>query len=101
MSATKTATKISQSKPKKPDLFEVLLLNDDYTSMEFVVEILQRFFAKNQAAAQEIMLKIHTDGEGVCGRYAYDIAKTKATQVTTFSRANQQPLQCEIRALTV
>lgn len=101
MSVSITITQTIRSKPKKPDLYQVLLLNDDYTSMEFVVEVLKRFFAKSEQAAQKIMLTIHDSGEGVCGHYSNDIAKTKVAQVLDFARANEQPLKCEIKALEV
>ena len=84
---------------KKPKRFEVILLNDDYTTMEFVIEVLKRFFKKNDLAAEAIMLKIHIDGEGVCGTYSYDIAQTKVNQVIDFSRQNDQPLMCVLREL--
>lgn len=94
------ATHIS-SKPKtlKPKRFQVLLLNDDYTLMDFVIKVLRRFFAKDSESAEAIMLKIHTEGEGVCGVYGYDIAHTKVSQVTDFAKQNQQPLRCVIRQL--
>jgi len=84
---------------KKPKRFEVILLNDDYTTMEFVIEVLKRFFKKNDLAAEAIMLKIHIDGEGVCGMYSYDIAQTKINQVIDFARKNDQPLMCVLREL--
>ena len=84
---------------KKPKRFEVILLNDDYTTMEFVIEVLKRFFKKNDLAAEAIMLKIHIDGEGVCGTYSYDIAQTKVNQVIDFARKNDQPLMCVLREL--
>ncbi|MCS5592902.1 MAG: ATP-dependent Clp protease adapter ClpS [Gammaproteobacteria bacterium] len=84
---------------KKPKRFEVILLNDDYTTMEFVIEVLKRFFQKNDLAAEAIMLKIHIDGEGVCGTYSYDIAQTKVNQVIDFARQNDQPLMCVLREL--
>jgi len=84
---------------KKPKRFEVILLNDDYTTMEFVIEVLKRFFKKNDLAAEAIMLKIHIDGEGVCGTYSYDIAQTKVNQVIDFARTNDQPLMCVLREL--
>lgn len=95
-----TLTKTAKPKLKKPNRFQVLLLNDDYTAMEFVVEILMRFFAKNEEQAQAIMLKIHTEGEGVCGIFSHDVAQTKITQVINFSRTNEQPLMCVIRELS-
>ena len=84
---------------KKPKRFEVILLNDDYTTMEFGIEVLKRFFKKNDLAAEAIMLKIHIDGEGVCGTYSYDIAQTKVNQVIDFARTNDQPLMCVLREL--
>jgi ATP-dependent Clp protease adaptor protein ClpS len=84
---------------KKPKRFEVILLNDDYTTMEFVIKVLKRFFNKNDLAAEAIMLKIHIDGEGVCATYSYDIAQTKVNQVIDFARKNDQPLMCVLREL--
>ena len=78
----------------------MLLLNDDYSTMEFVVEVIKRFFSKSEEAAQAIMLKIHLEGEGVCGTYSHDVAQTKVSQVTDFSRKNEQPLMCVIRELS-
>jgi len=88
---------ISKETFKKPSIFEVLLLNDDYTTMEFVVEVLRRFFSKSNDAAHALMLKIHIEGEAVCGAYSHDIAQTKVSQVIDFSRKNDQPLMCIIR----
>ena len=85
-------TQITKPKLEKPKRFQVLLLNDDYTTMEFVVEVLMRFFSKNEESANAIMIKIHVDGEGICGTYSHDIAQTKVTQVTDFARNNEQPL---------
>jgi ATP-dependent Clp protease adaptor protein ClpS len=96
----KTLTQISKSKLKKPSRFQVLLLNDDYSAMEFVVEVIKRFFSKSEEAAQAIMLKVHIEGEGVCGTYSHDVAQTKVSQVTDFSRKNEQPLMCVIRELS-
>ena len=92
-------SKISQQKLKIPKKFEVILLNDDYTTMEFVVEVLRQFFHKEFQAAEAIMLKIHIDGEAVCGTYSYDVAQTKVTQVIDYSRQNEQPLMCVLREL--
>ena len=89
--------KSSKQKLKKPNRFEVLLLNDDYTSMEFVVEVIKRFFQKEFIAAEAIMLKIHIDGEAVCGTYSFDVAQTKVSQVIEYSRNNDQPLMSVIR----
>ena len=88
---------VTKNKTKKPNLFQVLLLNDDYTTMEFVVEVLRRFFGKSNDAAYALMLKIHIEGEAVCGVYSHDVAQTKVSQVIDFSRKNDQPLMCVIR----
>jgi len=90
-------SKTSKQKLKSPNRFDVILLNDDYTSMEFVVEILKRFFHKEFSAAEAIMLKIHIDGEAVCGTYSYDVAQTKVSQVIAYSRKNEQPLMSVLR----
>ena len=81
-------------KTKKPSLYKVLLLNDDYTPMEFVVHILERFFAKQHEEAVEIMLHVHQRGVGVCGVYTFEVAETKVTQVIELARRHQHPLQC-------
>ena len=83
-------------KTKKPAMYKVLMLNDDYTPMEFVVHILQRFFSKNQQEATRIMLHVHKRGVGVCGVYTYEVAETKVTQVMDFARQHQHPLQCTL-----
>ena len=90
---------VTKNKTKKPNLFQVLLLNDDYTTMEFVVEVLRRFFNKPTNAAHSLMLKIHIEGEAICGIYSFDVAQTKVTQVTEFSRKNNQPLMSVIKEL--
>ncbi|MDS4012987.1 MAG: ATP-dependent Clp protease adapter ClpS [Candidatus Accumulibacter sp.] len=77
-----------------PPLYRVVLLNDDFTPMDFVVTVLQRFFAMNREQATRIMLKVHTEGRGVCGTYPRDVAATKVEQVTAFARSNQHPLAC-------
>ena len=87
----------SKKKLKTPKQFEVILLNDDYTTMKFVVEVLRQFFQKEFRAAEAIMLKIHIDGEAVCGTYSYDVAQTKVSQVIDYSRQNEQPLMCVLR----
>ena len=92
---TGIATK-SRSKTKKPAMYKVLLLNDDYTPMEFVVHILERFFGKQGEEAVKIMLHVHQKGVGVCGIYTYEIAETKVTQVVDYARENQHPLQCTL-----
>lgn len=84
----------TRPKTKKPSMYKVLLLNDDYTPMEFVVHVLERFFNKNRAEATDIMLHVHRRGVGLCGVYTYELAETKVAQVMDFARANEQPLQC-------
>ena len=84
----------TQVKTKKPSMYRVLLLNDDYTPMEFVVHVLERFFNKSREAATEIMLHVHHRGVGVCGVYTYEVAETKVTQTIDFARRHQHPLQC-------
>jgi ATP-dependent Clp protease adaptor protein ClpS len=79
---------------KPPPLFKVLLLNDDYTPMEFVVSVLQRFFSKSREQALQIMLQVHNEGVGVCGVYPHDVAETKVQQVVVLAREHQHPLQC-------
>ncbi len=93
------ASKTSKQNLKMPNRFEVILLNDDYTTMEFVVEVLRRFFHKEFKVAETIMLKIHIDGKAVCGTYSYDVAQSKVTQVIDYSRKNEQPLMCVLREL--
>lgn len=84
----------TRAKTQKPGLYKVLLLNDDYTPMEFVIHILERFFNKNKHEATDIMLHVHRRGVGLCGVFTYEIAETKVNQVMDFARANEQPLQC-------
>jgi len=79
---------------KRPNLYRVLILNDDYTPMEFVVHVLERFFSKDREAATQIMLHVHTTGIGECGVFTYEVAETKVTQVMDFARKHQHPLQC-------
>ena len=81
-------------KTKPPQMHQVVLLNDDYTPMEFVVEVIQEFFNKDRETATQIMLKIHLDGKGVCGVFSKDVAATKVDQVTEAARKNGHPLQC-------
>ena len=87
---------ISKTKPqtKRPSLYRVLILNDDYTPMEFVVQVLEKFFGKDHEAATRIMLHVHHHGIGECGVYTYEVAETKVTQVMDFARKHQHPLQC-------
>jgi ATP-dependent Clp protease adaptor protein ClpS len=89
---------LQESKPelKKPPLFKVILLNDDYTPMDFVVEVLETYFRMNLEQATHVMLMVHTRGKGVCGVYTRDIAETKSAQVNQYARENQHPLLCEI-----
>ena len=84
----------TRPKTKKPSLYKVLLLNDDYTPMEFVVHILENIFSKNREDAIEVMLHVHRHGVGVCGLFTFEVAETKVTQVIEFARRHQHPLQC-------
>ncbi len=84
----------TKPKTKTPSMYKVLMLNDDYTPMEFVVHVLERFFHKNREEATHIMLHVHRRGVGVCGIYTYDVAETKVVQVIDFTRRHQHPLQC-------
>ena len=84
----------TRPKTKKPSLYRVLLLNDDYTPMEFVVLVLQKYFGKGREDAQHIMLMVHHKGSGICGVYTYEVAETKVTQVIDFARQHGHPLQC-------
>lgn len=83
-----------RSKLQPPPMFKVMLLNDDFTPMEFVVLVLQKFFAMTRERATQVMLKVHREGIGVCGVYPHDIANTKVQQVAAFARRHQHPLQC-------
>jgi ATP-dependent Clp protease adaptor protein ClpS len=87
-----------KSKLKRPPLYKVVLVNDDYTPMEFVVEVLERFFSMNREKATQIMLHVHTRGKGVCGIYTRDVAETKVAQVNEYSRTHQHPLLCAMEA---
>ena len=86
----------TRAKPKKPSQFRVLMLNDDYTPMEFVVIVLKRFFHMDLEQATRVMLHVHQKGVGVCGVFPYEIAETKVNQVMDFARKNQHPLQCTL-----
>lgn len=86
----------AKPKTKKPSMYKVLMLNDDYTPMEFVVHILERFFGKSRDEATRIMLHVHRRGVGVCGVYTYEVAESKVTQVMDFARQHQHPLQCTL-----
>lgn len=91
---------LEESKPKlkRPPLYKVVLLNDDYTPMEFVVDVLIRFFAMDHDRATQVMLHVHTRGKGVCGVYTREIAETKMNLVNNYSRENEHPLQCSMEA---
>lgn len=84
----------TRTKTKKPSLYRVLLLNDDFTPMEFVIMILEKFFSKSREQATQIMLHVHNNGVGECGIYTYEVAETKVTQVMDYAQKNQHPLQC-------
>jgi len=86
----------TRPKTRKPAMYKVLMLNDDYTPMEFVVHVLERFFQKTREEATRIMLHVHRRGVGVCGAFTYEVAETKVTQVMDLARQNQHPLQCTI-----
>jgi ATP-dependent Clp protease adaptor protein ClpS len=86
----------TRTKTKKPSMYKVLMLNDDYTPMEFVVHVLERFFSKSREEATQIMLHVHRRGVGICGVFTYEVAETKVTQVTEFARRNQHPLRCTL-----
>ena len=90
------AAVVTETKPKlqRPSLYRVLILNDDYTPMEFVIYVLERFFQKDREAATRIMLHVHNHGVGECGVYTFEVAETKVTQVMDFARQHQHPLQC-------
>lgn len=83
-----------RAKTKPPSLFNVVLLNDDFTPMEFVVQVLQQFFSLEREAATRVMLQVHTEGRGVCGVYPRDVAATKVERVISYARQHQHPLQC-------
>ncbi len=86
----------SRAKTKKPAMYKVLMLNDDYTPMEFVVHVLEQFFQKRNEDATRIMLHVHQKGVGICGVFTYEVAETKVSQVMDFARQHQHPLQCTI-----
>jgi ATP-dependent Clp protease adaptor protein ClpS len=95
ISSNNTGTIIEEKiEIKKPSFYQVLIMNDDYTPMEFVILVLERFFKKSRAEATQIMLHVHQKGMGVCGLYPYDIAETKIVQVMDYAKKNQHPLQC-------
>ena len=90
------AVEEARPKVKQPPLYQVVLLNDDYTPMEFVVDVLEKFFSLNRPAATRIMLEVHTKGKGVCGVFTFEIAETKVAQVTGHARGHQHPLMCTL-----
>jgi ATP-dependent Clp protease adaptor protein ClpS len=90
-----TAT-LTRTRTKKPSMYKVLMLNDDYTPMEFVVHVLERFFSKNREEATTIMLHVHQRGVGICGVFTYEVAETKVMQVMDLARKHQHPLQCTL-----
>ncbi len=91
---TKTGVVVkTRPKVKKPSLYKVLMLNDDYTPMEFVVHVLESFFHKNREEATQIMMHVHRKGVGICGVYTYEVAETKVAQVVDFARKHEHPLQ--------
>jgi len=85
---------LERSKTKPPKLYKVILMNDDFTTMEFVVEVLRTFFSMGQERATQVMLQIHNEGSAVCGVYPKDIAETKVTQVSEFATQHGHPLRC-------
>lgn len=90
------ALTLTRTRTKKPSMYKVLMLNDDYTPMEFVVDVLQHIFQKTRDEATEIMLHVHQKGVGICGVYTYEVAETKVTQTVDYARKNQHPLQCTL-----
>ena len=86
----------TKTQTKRPNLYRVLILNDDYTPMEFVVHVLERYFHKNRDEATRIMWHVHQKGVGVCGVFTYEVAETKVAQVMDLARQNQHPLQCRM-----
>lgn len=87
---------LERSRVKPPKLYKVILLNDDYTTMDFVIQVLQTFFAMNRERATQVMLKVHQEGSAVCGVYPKDIAETKVAQVSEFAKQHGHPLRCEL-----
>ncbi len=88
------AVEAARPELKRPPMYKVFLLNDDYTPMEFVVDVLERFFSMSRERASQVMLHVHLRGKGVCGVYTYEMAETKVMQVNEYSRVNQHPLLC-------
>lgn len=90
------AVAVAEPRVKKPPMYKVVLLNDDFTPMDFVIEVLMSFFAMNQARATEVMLQVHYKGKGICGVYSKDVAETKVAQVTEYARSQNYPLLCTL-----
>ena len=88
---------LTKNKVKTPNMYAVILINDDYTPMEFVIYVLQTIFKKDYEEAKDIMLKVHNQGKGICGVFPLDIAESKANQVVEFARINQHPLECKVQ----
>ena len=86
----------TRTRTKRPAMYKVLMLNDDYTPMEFVVHVLEKYFSKTRQEATDIMLQVHRRGVGVCGVFTYEVAETKVNQVTEFARRSQHPLRCTL-----
>ena len=98
-SNSSSLVELEEPKLKKPSLYRVILLNDDYTPMEFVVYVIQKFFGFDHAKSTEIMLQIHNDGKGYCGAFSQEIAETKSQQINRFSKENEHPLKTDIEEL--
>ena len=94
-----TALAPERAKTKPPRMYKVILFNDDYTTMDFVIEVLQRFFAMNRERALQTMLKVHNEGSAVCGVYSLDIAETKVAQVSAFAKQHGHPLRCGMEGM--
>lgn len=92
------AVQVERPKLKRPPMYKVVMMNDDYTPMEFVVHTLETFFGMDPEKATRVMLTVHTQGKATCGIYSRDVAETKATQVNQYARDNEHPLLCEIEA---
>ena len=97
---TGTAVETAPPEVARPPMYQVLLLNDDYTPMDFVVSVLQMFFSMNRERATQVMLHVHTRGRGVCGIFTREVAETKVTQVNEFSRKHQHPLLCTMEKVS-
>lgn len=96
--ATGAVLEAARPKLKRPSMYKVVMMNDDYTPMDFVIEVLAAFFGMNEEQATQVMLKVHTEGKAVCGIFTRDIAETKAAQVNQYAQENEHPLICEIEA---